>query len=511
MARVVGLRTEILVNLSLLLGAALLFSGFLLLKLTEQELVNQRIESAKGTIAALSRGLSVGNDTLGSPAGIMASQARVALMSLSGPSGIESWILFDPDLQAIASYEPEAMAGTGAMDRDRARFFSEPEVRVDYVSAWFPFRDLSPGFLVVTAPVHVQGEYAGGLQARFTLKKVHERIRVAQGFVLLYVAFYGGVLILFGVYLLGRNVVSPIRQLRQLTREVAGGNLEQTLQASGPREIAELGGAFNAMVEALRTSRAETEFHIRSLEKTNGQLLQTRDELIRSEKMASVGHLSAGMAHEIGNPLGAIIGYLELLKSDLADGGHRDLVERSLSEVGRIDRLVRELLDFAAPSPKTVEVFDPVEVGRGAMELLSNQGVFDMRTLCDALPDTLPPVAMVRHRLQQVLVNLLINARDATRPDDTIGIAGGEAENGVWLSVHDSGAGMRPEVVSRIFDPFFTTKATGQGRGLGLAICQRAVEEAGGRLEVRSGPGSGSEFKIWLKPAGAQEIEKDTE
>ena len=107
---------------------------------------------------------------------------------------------------------------------------------------------------------------------------------------------------------------------------------------------------------------------------------------------------------------------------------------------------------------------------------------------------------MVRHRLQQVLVNLLINARDATVDGDLICLAGGVDQGPPWLSVRDTGSGIAPEARVHLFDPFYTTKTSGRGRGLGLAICQRIIEEAGGSIEVSSEPGRGSEFRIWLKP-----------
>jgi signal transduction histidine kinase len=213
--------------------------------------------------------------------------------------------------------------------------------------------------------------------------------------------------------------------------------------------------------------------------------------------MASVGHLAAGMAHEIGNPLGAVVGYLELLKGDLSDPDQRDLVERSLAETGRIDRLVRELLDFAKPSAVVREAFDPAVLGREVLDLLRHQGVFDQRSLYDELPEALPLVRMDPHRLRQVLVNLLLNARDATTVGSAIRLAGAGEGDWVRLAVRDSGIGLSEEVRAHLFDPFYTTKAT--GRGLGLAICRRIVEEAGGRIEVNSTPGLGSEFQVWLR------------
>lgn len=467
MSRPVGLRTEILVNLAILLGAALLFVGFLLLKLTEKELVSQRVTGALATVEVLGRSLSAGDEAPDA----RAARARAALMPLVHPAGLVAWTLYDAAGLPLASFGPHPAAHETPVPVG-----GEARVTVDYSSNWLASGADASGSLTLEVPLLRSGERLGVLHARFSLAGIGERIAEARRLVFFYVAVYGAILILFGLYLLGRNVVRPIGRLRSLTAEVAGGNLEATLPVEGPREIAELTDSFNHMISSLR---------------------RTRDELIRSEKMASVGHLAAGMAHEIGNPLGAVVGYLELLKGELLDPGQRDLAERSLAEAGRIDRLVRELLDFAKPAAAVSEAFDPAALGRNVLELLRHQGVFDQRQLFDELPEQLPSIHMDPHRLQQVLVNLLLNARDATTVGGAIRLSGVVVGEWVRLAIKDSGCGLSDEVRAHLFDPFYTTKAT--GRGLGLAICQRIVEDTGGRIEVLSAPGQGSEFRVWLK------------
>lgn len=463
----VGLRTEILVNLAILLGAALLFVGFLLLKLTEKELVSQRVAGALATMETLARALAAVDE----PADARAARARAALMPLAHPGGLVDWTLYDAAGLPLASFGPRPA------DRDNPLPpMVEPRVDLDYSSNWLASGADASGSLSLGVTLSRGGERLGVLHARFSLADIGERIAEARRLVFFYVAVYGAILILFGLYLLGRNVVRPIGRLRSLTAEVAGGNLEATLAVEGPREIAELTASFNHMTASLRRGR---------------------DELIRSERMASVGHLAAGMAHEIGNPLGAVVGYLELLKGDLTDPAQRDLAERSLAETGRIDRLVRELLDFAKPAAEVREAFDPAALGREVLDLLCHQGVFDNRRLFDELPEQLPGIHMDPHRLQQVLVNLLLNARDATTVGGAIRLSGAVEGEWVRLAVKDSGIGLSEEVRAHLFDPFYTTKAS--GRGLGLAICQRIVEDAGGRIEVISTPGLGSEFRVWLR------------
>jgi signal transduction histidine kinase len=258
------------------------------------------------------------------------------------------------------------------------------------------------------------------------------------------------------------------------------------------------------MVTALTESRAETEEHITSLEETNQALAKARDDLVRSEKLATVGHLAAGMAHEIGNPLAAVVGYLNILKDDLSDDS-RDLVERSLAETTRIDRLVRELLEYSAPVVRQVESFCPIKLLREAVEMLRHQGQFEDVEIDDKAVVDECLVNMDRGRLMQVWINLLLNAQGAMQGKGRIELSSQQDGHTISTSILDDGSGIDPDDVKRIFEPFFTTKAPGSGYGLGLAICQRIVDENGGSIKVDSNVEKGTRFTVTL-PCKATEI-----
>lgn len=500
MQKAAGLRTEIIVNITLLMGAALLFAGFLLLKLTERELVTQRTGTVIATMEIVSHALSP-EIRQARPGDDLGARAADLLRAFPATLALRAWRVVGPDLAPLASAAADDIRLPSTAELGRFRYLAEPVVRVQYPPAWLPFGPERESLVEVSVPLQSRGGFAGVLQARFSLTDVRQRVLAAHKLVLLYVVLYGAILVLFGVYLLSRTVVRPVRRLQQGTRQVAAGILEPTLPVAGPREIAELAGSFNAMTAALQESRRETEDHIASLRAANLELTRTRDELVRSEKMASVGHLAAGMAHEIGNPLGAVVGYLEFLRGELPPGREKEILERSLAETGRIDRLVKDLLDYAAPDESAPERLDPAAVLGEAREILAHQGLFEGVRLADELPSSLAAVNVVRHKLLQVFVNLLLNARDASPEGGTIRLAAGEIDREVWLSVADEGAGMVPELLAHIFDPFYTTKAPGKGRGLGLSVCHRVVEEAGGKIEVRSSPGEGSVFTVRLRRA----------
>jgi signal transduction histidine kinase len=485
-----GLRSEIIVNITLLTGAALLFAGFLLLKLTERELVIQRVEDMTSTMKIVA-GALLDEDSIDNAA------VKASTLLKAGHLPLVTWALLDSDLVPLSS--PDRLPPQGFSDLGSIRFAQEPIIRMAYSSQWIPFSEEQQSFVDITVPIMRRNEFAGALQVRFSLFDVRKRVREAQKLVFFYAILYGAVLVGFGIYLLNRTVVRPVRRLQHGTQLVGAGNLDQFLPVEGPREIAELAGSFNTMLTALKESRKKTEGTIDSLRQTYEDLRRTRDELIQSERMASVGHLAAGMAHEIGNPLGAVVGYLELVRSELPAGREKEILELSLTEALRIDRLVRDLLDYASAGSVQQELLDPVTVVFEVRDILSHQGAFADLDLIDNLPPSLPPVLACRHRLVQVFINLMVNARDASHPRGVVRLQGGANGEDVWLSVSDEGKGMSADLLAHIFDPFYTTKAN--GKGLGLSVCYRVIKEAGGRIEVRSAEGKGSTFIVWLKRA----------
>lgn len=480
MAARFGLRFEIVSYLLLLLGAALLFSGALLLHLAERELLTAEVGAAQRLLGLLAA--SSGRET------------EAPLVPRLTAAGIDDWRLLGRDGNVVA-----AAPGASPLvphDLVAARLAEALQLSVDYRPGWLPGSD-PPSRLVATLPLGDQY-----LQATLSLAKVRQGMERARNLFLAYLAFYLLLLVLCGAYLLDRAVIRPVRALRGATREVADGELDRPLPEGGPREIADLAASFNAMLIALKESRGETESSIASLQQSNAELRAARAELLRAEKLAAVGRLAAGMAHEIGNPLAAASGYLDYLRPNLG-AAEGEIVDRARRELERIDRLVRDLLDYAAPPASGEECCDPAAVAREALDLLAQQGKFAGLATTVALPATLPPVRVARHRLLQVVINLLLNATDAVAAGGTIAVAGGVGAGGVWLTVSDNGCGIAEEALTQIFDPFFTTKAPGRGRGLGLAVCHHIVHEAGGELSAAAAPGGGTVLRLHF-PSSAE-------
>ena len=335
----------------------------------------------------------------------------------------------------------------------------------------------------VYTPCWFKQNFLGILVVRFSLEKMATSLNEALVMVFSYATIVALIVVGFGYILLGRTLVGPLNRLEKSTRRVAEGDLEQMVPTDGPLEIFNVGESFNAMTRSLQERKQETQKHIRQLQTMNADLKETRDELIRSEKLASVGQLAAGMAHEIGNPLGAVQGYLDFLRGGNRDATEKDIIERSLSEIERINRLVRDLLDYASPNCDREDLFDPAESVREAVEILRNQGVFDRIEACDKLPLSLPAVRMSRHKFIQVMVNLLLNAKDAMDGVGTITIAGGE-DAGINLDFRrrQMARESKRKTCIRFSILSIRPKKVGEGRGLGLSVCQRILKEVGGRI-----------------------------
>jgi len=470
--RPAGLHAEISLTTALLVAAALLFGGVLLLRLTEQELLDQRVAGTSVDLQMLARWMVL--------AGEGGEKYLPELFAEVG-ADLSDWRYYDGSMKLAAALQSKALPSPEiSLLVQQARFVDTPLWVIDRPLIWLPGSFGDSGHLDVAVALNPKGHDSGVLWARYSLAPVQQLLFRDYRLLVLYVLLYGGVLTIFGVVVLRRNVVRPVRRLQQAIGQVANGDLKAEAPEDGPREISELATAFNAMTRALHAGR---------------------EALLRSERMASVGHLAAGMAHEIGNPLAAVIGYLEVLKAELPDGREREIVAHSLNETTRIDRLVRDLLDYASPDAEQPAPVDPLPIVRETIELLANQAAFTGYALVFACPETLPMVRINPHKLQQVLVNLIGNARDASLSGQAIDIVVAAVQGRVTLQIRDQGEGIAESQQAHIFDPFFTAKQVGQGRGLGLTICHRIVSEAGGAIDVDSQPGAGSTFTVTLPVA----------
>ncbi|HBG04771.1 MAG: two-component sensor histidine kinase [Geobacteraceae bacterium GWC2_58_44] len=354
------------------------------------------------------------------------------------------------------------------------------------------------------AAIMEQGKVVGAARLTLSLAAEQERLKGSRHLFLAYFVLDFLLLLVLGSWLLSHTVVLPIRRLVTATRRIAAGDLGGTVHVPGSTEVAELSDAFNAMVLALRHKREEVEEKVASLNRANLQIIEARSEAIRSEKMASVGLLAAGMAHEIGTPLSAVMGYTGILSDELAEDAEKsDYLRRIAVESRRIDRIVRGLLDYARPKEAAHQQVELLPLMEKILELLASQGVLKLLSVTVEAEPGLPRVQADPHQLEQLFINLIMNARDAMPGGGELRVEGRREGAEVVMEVIDNGEGMPPEHLSLVFDPFFTTKEPGKGTGLGLAIAARIADSCGGRITVRSELGKGSRFGLRMPAASS--------
>jgi C4-dicarboxylate-specific signal transduction histidine kinase len=314
-----------------------------------------------------------------------------------------------------------------------------------------------------------------------------------------------------GVALLFRAIALPVERLlasaARLDEGRSAGAELPVLSPPGEAGGGSLGRAavaFERTTAALAEERARLAAKVDELERANRALFDAHETLARAEKLATVGRLAAGVAHEVGNPLGAIAGYAEVARERLRRGAATeadDFLDRIGAEARRIDAIVRDLLDFARPAGPELSAVELRPAVDAAVRLARPQPRFRDVEVGLELPAALPPVLADGRRLEQVLLNLLLNAGDAMGGRGRLEIVAREEGEGVEVDVLDHGPGFPEADLPRVFDPFFTTKAPGAGTGLGLSICHRILESFGGSIEAANRQGGGARLRLRLRRA----------
>ena len=299
-------------------------------------------------------------------------------------------------------------------------------------------------------------------------------------------------------------VIRPLRALGVATERAANGDLASPVKVLPRNEFGEVGRQFNQMLDTLQTQREELKEQLDQIRAAHEELQKTQRSLVRSEKMASVGHLAAGVAHEVGNPLAAVMGYTDLLRDrDLDEETADELADRALKQLKRIREIIRQLLDYSRADsdtePTAVDVADAIEEAVELVRATPKGREADIEMQID---DDIGDARAIRGELEQVLVNLLLNAVEAMDDadcDERRVTVGCRTEDGdIIIDVIDTGPGIDDEVADEIFDPFFTTRDPGEGTGLGLAITQRLIDRVDGRIEPVDSA-DGAHFRIELE------------
>jgi two-component system NtrC family sensor kinase len=329
--------------------------------------------------------------------------------------------------------------------------------------------------------------YVGVLEAKYA----DVRWKALSLFIMITVA---GMALAIGLgYIIANKISRPVQQLIKASVQVSQGNLSPEIGSISKGEIGVLQKTFKQMLASIQ-------------ERDQRQKAESEIKLLQSEKQASIGKLAGGVAHEINNPLTGIFTFTHMLlrRKDIPEEVRSDL-ETIAQETERVRKIVKGLLDFSRQTELDREPADVNRLVRFSISLVENQALIKGVNLSFEAGEGLPMITLDRNQMQSVLLNIIINALDATDPGGSITITSGigvstskPGQNGIEILCTDTGCGISPENLNKLFDPFFTTKDVGHGTGLGLSVSYGIVERHGGTIWVQSKIGKGSTFKVWL-------------
>lgn len=387
----------------------------------------------------------------------------------------------------VLSPEGSRAIGTMASEEVTKHVLTEGKKWVDrafvvndwYITAYEPIEDIFGQRIGML--------YVGVLEAKYA----DVRQKALSAFIMISVA---GIILALGLgYIIAHKMSRPVKQLIEASNQVSKGNLSPEIGPISKSEIGVLQKTFKQMLDSLQ-------------ERDKRQKVESETKLLQSEKQASIGKLAGGVAHEINNPLTGIFTFTHMLlrRQDIPDDVRADL-ETIGQETERVRKIVKGLLDFSRQTELDREATDVNRLVRLTLSLVENQALIKGVSLNFESGEGLPMITLDRNQMQSVLLNIIINALDATDPGGSITLTSGigvstshPGRNGIEILCTDTGCGISAENLNRLFDPFFTTKEVGHGTGLGLSVSYGIVERHGGTIWVQSKVGKGSTFKIWL-------------
>jgi len=539
----------VVINISLLMLAAIFLIGFTTSRANERNIIQAKIRNCESMVQDFQTIVDF----------IVREKGELSLNSSSLRKEIQDFIqiygkdrslyylvVTDQERKVIASQRPEWIDKNE--DRSLLKYAMETggihtEIEKEGGLLISDYKKL-----VIASPLWIRGKMIGGVLMEVPIGDVMRRLLDYQKMFLILIILDSTVLVVFGSFLLSRVLVKPLKDLVRLTQKISDGDFNQTIEVTSTNEIGQLITSFNRMIKRLKENQENIKMHLESLELANRKLKQAQEELIRTEKLASIGRFAAGVAHEVGNPLGSILGYTSILaREEVTREETLDYLKRIEKEIERINRIVKELLNFARPSRLEIQEVEINRVIEDTLSLLSYQKSFkNIETRLTFQPN-LPMIKGNESQLSQIFINIILNAIDAMPDGGVLGIetvdcvVGSERRDDlehpyfsrrkddpletdyyhlrspnpfsilftkfskgdqlIKVKISDTGIGIKKEDLEKIFDPFFTTKDPDKGTGLGLSISLRIIESLGGEVKVRSEEGKGSAFEVYFPVA----------
>ena len=511
-----GLKTNITINLAVLLLLAMILIDFVIIITAQRIMLRSEIDKGYLFIAGIESSLANYPESIKS---IQDHNLKGNFEKLLKEAGYSCGLLLQTAKNKIF-FDGQGCSLQRELEMlTRQSILSGDKITSYEGTTWGVFWQQSR-HLILAAPISRKGGIVVGASVVIPLEKIYSSLRQTQYIIFIYIFINTIVLTLVGLYRLSRLTVKPLQRLVKRADEYREDDEIIFVSEKEDNEFNKLSRALNSMLAHIAADKEKLRMTVKSLEQANLDLKQAQEDVIRAEKLASVGRLSSGIAHEIGNPIGIIVGYLELLKQDdISDEDRREFILRTESEINRINTIIRQLLDFSRPDSGQPQTFSVHEILTETMSVVQLQpSMADIDLQLDLLAEEDTVVADGDH-LRQVFLNLLINAADAISSlgepvDGRISVTSSvtvdpssdsnNPVNMIKIDVTDNGPGIPTENLGNIFDPFFTTKDPGKGTGLGLSVCFMIVEGMGGKIRATSKDGSGTSMEIYL-PLYAEE------
>jgi len=510
-----GLKFNIVINLLLILAAAMLLVDLVTIGTARREMIKARLENGQALLIAIGPLLNearTGTVPEASQITAVLNEASANCITFLDNEGRELYIR-GSDCTPVGQLQGEAR-----------KALSVGESRSSFTGVTKGVIWPTNKTLLVSQPYFKKGKIVGAFAIALNLEGVYQSLRDSQRIFFVYFLINLLIFGLIGFYLLYRGLFKPINRLVDTAEKFRDDEEFSFLAEKKDGEFNRLSHSLNKMLARIGRDRGKLRGTISELEDANLLLRKTQLDMVRAEKLASVGRLSAGIAHEIGNPIGIVIGYLDLLKqNDISEEQKKDFILRAETEVNRVNTIIRQLLDFARhPSDEQQSEISVHEVIEEVVDICRVQPMMtDIKIVVeDEAEDYL--VVGSNSQLKQVILNLLINAADAIngtarhRKDGMINITTANPENGygvrrgaiIRIRIADNGPGIVGGDIENIFDPFYTTKEPGKGTGLGLSICFTIIENMGGNIEAASS-GDGTTITVDLPLAPSTMLAKD--
>jgi len=524
-----GIRYEIVLNMTVLALFAILLTAIFIFKLLEEHLLSQEVENSKIFAEAVKRDFEffIEKENVEANPDQRISQYinrsllanRMNQFSVANSRGI---VLAEVKRELTGS----SSVSTEMLTQQMRRSIVWHDIQIDVERAKIN-RIFRIPTIVISQPILKENRIWGAMVLCFDAQGLTGLSSSGLKFFFVYMLMVALILAGFGIVLMSKIIVDPLIRLVGNTRKIAAGDFDTQVEIKSSNEIGELAQSFNEMSVKVKTMLNEREINLRELEATNRLLQKAQDEIVRSEKLATVGRISAGVAHEIGNPIGAIIGYAEVIKSGISAEQAADLNIRIGKEAARVDRIIRDLLDLSRPHRSTVSGVDVNDSLIRAKDLVFRQEIFQGITFSLQLFVESWSIKSDFHLLNQVWVNLFTNAAKAMGGHGTLTI---RTKNGtfeehkdtpifagatrfwtpgadlspadlmlrevVLVEIEDTGPGVKETVLANIFEPFVTTGEPGEGTGLGLHIVASLLEEMSAVIGVRNKKVGGAVFSI---------------